>query len=162
MIAKEKSHLGASIVRTGRILINSINSHFQAIGTNITFEQLEVLIHIATNPEKKIIQTDLAILMQKNKSGVLRTIDVLEKKEYVKRTPVPGDRRKNVIEATEEGYTIAKAAIETFQKIEHEYMKKINKEDVLICTRVLDTIKNECRPSEAEVCETKKPTLAHI
>jgi DNA-binding MarR family transcriptional regulator len=143
MISKAKHHLGASIVHTGRLLINNINSYFSAIGSKVTFEQLEVLLHIAVNPGKKIIQNDLAIITSKNKSGILRTIDILEAKQLVKRTPVHGDRRKNMIEITGEGYKIAKDAIGAFEKIEKSYMKKINKEDVKTCNRVLDIIKDE-------------------
>jgi DNA-binding MarR family transcriptional regulator len=143
MIAKPKNQLGASIVHTGRLLVNSINSYFSAIGSNITFEQLEVLLHIAIHPERKIIQNDLARMTNKNKSGILRTIDILETKHFVKRIPVAGDRRKNMIEATDEGCRMAENAIEAFRKIERGYMKKINKEDAQTCSRVLGIIKNE-------------------
>lgn len=162
MIQKHTSHLGASIVRTGRLLINSVNSHFTATGANITFEQLEVLIHISANPEKQIIQTDLAIVMQKNKSGILRTIDVLEKKQFVKRSPVAGDRRKNVIEVTMEGYLVAKEAMDIFYKLEQNFMNKIKEEDALTCIRVLDIIKAESLPSVASLCEAHlSPMLTH-
>ncbi len=143
MIQKAKHELGASIVLTGRLLINNINNHFSAIGSKVTFEQLEVLLHIAINPGKKIIQNDLAVVTNKNKSGILRTIDILESKHFVKRTPVAGDRRKNMIEVTDEGYRIAKDAIEAFRKIERGFMKKINKEDAETCSKVLGIIKEE-------------------
>jgi DNA-binding MarR family transcriptional regulator len=148
MISKVKHPLGASIVQTGRMLTNRINSHFLALGTNITFEQMEVLLLIAVHPEKKIIQNDLAVTIQKNKSGILRTIDILEKKHFVRRIPVKGDRRKNMIEATEEGIKIAKAAIELFLKIDRELTKKINKSDVVTSNKVLDIIKKECQPNK--------------
>ncbi|PBQ32809.1 hypothetical protein CNR22_13845 [Sphingobacteriaceae bacterium] len=146
MISKAKHHLGASIVYTGRLLTNSINSHFLATGANITFEQMRILMMVASHPEKKIIQNDLANLVQKNKSGILRTIDILEKKYFVKRIPVAGDRRKNMIEVTQEGIRIANDAIASFEKIEKEFMKKIKKEDLAACTKVLDIIKKECSP----------------
>ncbi len=143
MIAKQKNPLGASIVHTGRLLVNSINSYFSSIGSNITFEQFEVLLHIAVHPGRKIIQNDLARMTNKNKSGILRTIDILETKDFVKRIPVAGDRRKNMIEATDAGYKMAEDAIEAFKKIENVYMKKINKQDAQTCSKVLGIIKNE-------------------
>lgn len=146
MILKSKHHLGASIVYTGRLLTNSINNYFLSTGSNITFEQMRILMMLASHPEKKIIQNDLAVLIQKNKSGILRTIDILEKKYFVKRIPVVGDRRKNMIEVTAEGMTIAKAAITSFEKMEKEFMKKIKKEDLAACNKVLDIIKKECGP----------------
>lgn len=146
MISKAKNQLGASIVQAGRLLTNRINSHFLALGTNITFEQMEVLVLLSVNPKKKIIQNDLAIISQKNKSGILRIIDILEKKRFVKRIPVEGDRRKNVIEPTEAGVKIAREAIELFMKIDKELTKKIHKSDVITSSKVLDIIKNECKP----------------
>ena len=153
MISKVQHQLGASIVLTGRLLINNINSHFSAIGSKVTFEQLEVLLHIALNPGKKIIQNDLAVVTSKNKSGILRTIDILEAKHFVKRIPVAGDRRKNMIEVTDEGYKIAKDAIEAFRKIEKSYMKKIRKEDAETCSRVLGIIKDEFELNKVSPCE---------
>ena len=151
MIAKEKNQLTASIVKTSRLLINTANSRFLAQGANITFEQLEALLYIASDPHKKIIQNELAIVLRKNKSAVLRTVDILEKKQYVKRIAVAGDRRKNVIEATAEGIKIATSAIEGFRKIEQGYMKKIDKEDILICNKVLGVISDECRLIESGI-----------
>jgi DNA-binding MarR family transcriptional regulator len=150
MVTKEKSQLGKSIVLTGRLLINSVNSHFVSLGTNITLEQLDVLMHIATNSEKKIIQNELAVIMHKNKSAILRTVDILEKKKFVQRISVEGDRRKNIIEATSEGISIAKKAIEIFQKIEKAYMKKIGQEDLAICARVLEIVKEECQSNKIQ------------
>lgn len=152
MISGVKNQLGASIVHAGRLLTNSINSHFLAAGTNVTFEQMDILILIASHPEKKIVQNDLAILIQKNKSGILRTIDILEKKNFVKRRPVAGDRRKNMIEITEQGIKIAKGAIASFAKIEKEFTRKINKEDMVTCNKVLDIIKKECHPKGSQIC----------
>ncbi len=146
MISKVKFQLGASIVHTGRLLTNSINSYFLSTGANVTYEQMGILILLTSHPEKKIIQNDLAYMVQKNKSGILRTIDILEKKKFVKRSPVEGDRRKNMIEVTREGIKIAQEAVVSFEKIEKEFMKKIKKEDLVACNKVLDIIKKECGP----------------
>ncbi|MES2131851.1 MAG: MarR family transcriptional regulator [Bacteroidota bacterium] len=151
MISKSKNQLGASIVQAGRLLTNRINSHFLALGTNITFEQMEVLVLLSVNPKKKIIQNDLAVISQKNKSGILRIIDILEKKRFVKRIPVEGDRRKNIIEATEAGIKIGKEAIELFMKIDKELTRKIHKSDVITSNKVLDIIKKECKPGKDQI-----------
>jgi DNA-binding MarR family transcriptional regulator len=152
MLSKEeiKNHLGTSIAYTGRLISNKINSHFDELGSNITFEQMGVLFFIALYSDREIIQQDLASMMNKNKSAVLRTIDILEKKGYVKRLPVIGDRRKNIIEPTETGIKMIKEAIKLSQKLEKEYTKKISKEDVQTCKRVLEIIQNECK---TEVCD---------
>lgn|GEM_PF-454218 len=147
MLSKEeiKNHLGTSIAVTGRLISNKINNHFDELGSNITFEQMGVLFFISLHSDKEIIQQDLASMMKKNKSAVLRTIDILEKKNYVRRVPVVGDRRKNIIEPTETGIKMIKEAIKLSQKLEKEYTKNISKEDVETCKKVLVLIQNECK-----------------
>jgi DNA-binding MarR family transcriptional regulator len=140
-----KNHLGSSIVYTGRLISNLINNHFSCTGANITFEQMGVLFFIVLNSDKEIIQQDLASMMHKNKSAVLRTIDILEKKGYVKRQAVPNDRRKNIIESTPSGVKIVKDALKTSHKFEKDYTKQISERDIKTCMKVLQIIQQECK-----------------
>ena len=143
-----KNHLGTSIVLTGRIISNEINNRFVTMGSNITFEQTGVLFFIVLHNKKEIIQQDLAAMMNKNKSAILRTIDILEKKNYVRRLAVSNDRRKNIIQATEAGIKMVKEALALSHKLEKEYTKKIKKEDMDVCIKVLNMIQNECGASK--------------
>src|SRR6267154_6834260 len=95
--------LGFAIVHTGKLLLKRINGTFASLSPEITFEQMGVLYFISRNKSKEMIQQDIAEVMDKTKSAILRSIDILEKKGFVKRLPVAGDRRKNVIELTESG-----------------------------------------------------------
>ena len=89
--------LGFMIVHTGKLLLKTINLSFAGINKEITFEQMGVLYFISRNDGKKdMIQQDIAEIMDKNKSAVLRSIDILEQKSFVKRVPALGDRRKNI------------------------------------------------------------------
>ena len=81
MVKDEKLLLSANIVLTARLLVKSINNHFANAGVNITMEQLEILFHIASNSEKQIIQTEVANCMVKNKSAIVKSIDILERKK---------------------------------------------------------------------------------
>ena len=58
-----------------------------------------------TRGKKDMIQQDIAEIMDKNKSAVLRSIDILEQKGFVKRVIAQGDRRKNIITLTDTGHT---------------------------------------------------------
>jgi DNA-binding MarR family transcriptional regulator len=140
-----KNHLGSSIIYTGRLISNLINNHFTCTGANITFEQMGVLFFIVLKSDQEIIQQDLAAMLNKNKSAVLRTIDLLEKKGYVKRKSVPNDRRKNIIESTLSGVKIVKEALRTSHKFEKEYTRKISERDIKTCMKVLNIIQQECK-----------------
>jgi len=155
MVSKDEieNHLGTSIVYTGRLISNMINNHFSCTGANITFEQMGVLFFIVLHADREIIQQDLASIMNKNKSAVLRSIDILEKKGYVKRLPVANDRRKNIIEATECGVAIVKDAIMTSHKFEKEYTKNISEKDIQTCMRVLEVIQKACKSEKEITCD---------
>ena len=136
--------LGFMIVHTGKLLLKTINGTFSGITKEITFEQLGVLYYISRNT-KDMIQQDIAEVMDKTKSAILRSIDILEEKGFVKRLPVAGDRRKNVIELTSSG----KAIITTMhsQFLEHDGILKegISEKDVEICMNVLGKIQEKCK-----------------
>ena len=92
-----------------------------------------------------MIQQDIAEVMDKTKSAILRSIDILEEKGFVKRLPVAGDRRKNVIELTESG----KAVID---KMHHNFMERdlvlkqgIDEKDLETCMFVLSKIQQKCK-----------------
>ena len=136
--------LGFMIVHTGKLLLKTINGTFSGITKEITFEQLGVLYYISRNT-KDMIQQDIAEVMDKTKSAILRSIDILEEKGFVKRLPVAGDRRKNVIELTSSG----KAIITTMhsQFLGHDGILKegISEKDVEICMNVLGKIQEKCK-----------------
>ena len=80
MVKDNKLLLSANIVLTARLLVKSVNNHFANSGVNITMEQLEILFHIVSNSEKQIIQTEVANCMLKNKSAIVKSVDILERK----------------------------------------------------------------------------------
>lgn len=157
MIAKNKIQLGTNIILTSRLLVNNVNRHFLEVGIDLTLEQLEILLHVSNSADTKIIQSELAYLISKNKSAVVRSIDILEKKKFVRRLSVSGDRRKNEIQSTQKGNEIAYTAIQIFKKIENKYMDKLADVDIETCSKVLeaikDIIKKECTPSKIKYHE---------
>ena len=136
--------LGFMIVHTGKLLLKTINGTFSSITKEITFEQLGVLYYISRNT-KDMIQQDIAEVMDKTKSAILRSIDILEEKGFVKRLPVAGDRRKNVIELTNSGKVIITTMHSQF--LGHDGILKdgISEKDVEICMNVLVKIQEKCK-----------------
>ncbi len=138
--------LGFMIVHTGKLLLKTINITFSGISKEITFEQMGVLYFISRNAGKKdMIQQDIAEIMDKNKSAVLRSIDILEQKAFVKRVPSPGDRRKNVIALTEAGKTVIDKMHEFFLGQDVVLKDGITDKELETCIRVLSRIQQKCR-----------------
>ena len=136
--------LGFMIVHTGKLLLKTINGTFSGITKEITFEQLGVLYYISRNT-KDMIQQDIAAVMDKTKSAILRSIDILEEKGFVKRLPVAGDRRKNVIELTSSGKTIIDTMHSQFLGHDGILKEGISEKDVETCMHVLGKIQEKCK-----------------
>lgn len=136
--------LGFSIIYTGRMLLKSINMEFASLNAEITFEQMGLLYYISRNSKRDIIQQDIANLMNKTKSAVLRTLDILEEKGFLKREPMLNDRRKNVIQLTDKGWKVIKIMHEKFLELDKELNKGISANEQEICMFVLSKIQNKC------------------
>ncbi|WP_207536515.1 MarR family winged helix-turn-helix transcriptional regulator [Desertivirga arenae] len=91
--------IGYVIGTTRRLILKVLGAAFVKHNIPITIEQY-IFLHGLRNMEGDVTQQDMANHTCKDKSAVLRTIDILEKQELVKRSQVAGDRRKNTISAT--------------------------------------------------------------
>ena len=137
--------LGFMIVHTGKLLLKTINGTFAALTKEITFEQMGVLYYISRSSNKDMIQQDIAEVMDKTKSAILRSIDILEEKGFVKRLPVAGDRRKNVIELTGTGKAVIDKMHENFLERDEVLKQGIDEKDLQTCMFVLSKIQKKCK-----------------
>jgi len=76
-------------------------------GSNVDIpaESLGILLTVHYS-DTEAIQQDIADIVKKDKSAVLRQIDNLEKKNLVQRIVAPNDRRRNIIHITDEGLNL--------------------------------------------------------
>ncbi len=106
----------------------------------LTIEQQAVL-HVLDNKESDVILKEMACAMGKDKSAILRIIDILEEKDLVRRAIDPKDRRKKYLMVTKKG----KQVLEKFLKIEAqlraELKNGLSEEDMKIFYKVINNIK---------------------
>ena len=78
-----------------------------AAGSNVDIpaESLGILLTVHYS-DTEAIQQDIADIVKKDKSAVLRQIDNLEKKNLVQRIVAPNDRRRNIIHITDRGLSL--------------------------------------------------------
>lgn len=139
--------LGFMIVHTGKLLLRTINVTFAGITSEITFEQMGVLYYISRNTGKELIQQDIAAIMDKTKSAILRSIDILEEKGFVKRLSVKADRRKNVIELTSSGRAVIDEMHQKFLGQDVLLKEGITEDELATCMCVLSKIQRKCSTS---------------
>lgn len=92
----------------------------QQVEIKISPEQFGLLHAISIN-EEDVIQKDMAEMMGKDKSAILRLIDTLEGKELVRRVVDVKDRRKNYLMVTKVGYRV----LDQYMRVVHELMDEI-------------------------------------
>lgn len=137
--------LGFMIVHTGKLLLKTINGNFLSLTDDVTFEQMCVLYFISRSNNKEMIQQDIAAVMDKTKSAILRSIDILEEKGFLRRLPVAGDRRKNLIELTDSGKAIIEKMHNVFMEEDNILKQGIAQEDLDTCMCVLSKIQQKCK-----------------
>jgi DNA-binding MarR family transcriptional regulator len=110
----------------------------------LSIEQIGLLLVIYMQKEE-VIQQDLACSMGKDKSSILRTIDIIEAKDLVKRVSDKADRRKKYLMITKKG----ERAIEQYLTIEHELttllQNGLTDEDITVFYKVVDHIKTNAK-----------------
>jgi MarR family transcriptional regulator for hemolysin len=96
---------------------------------------------ISQNKEE-VIQKDMADLIGKDKSTILRLIDSLESKELVRRVADTKDRRKNYLMVTKKGEELIKQYENIFSAIFEELQQGLNESELNIFYKVAAHIKS--------------------
>jgi len=100
------------------------------------------LLHVINMKQETCVQQDLANMMGKDKSAILRLIDSLEEKKLVVRVVDSTDRRKNCLHVTDLGKEIIQQYIDMEAIISQELTAGISVTDLDAFHRVIATIRS--------------------
>ncbi|MDP4238915.1 MAG: MarR family transcriptional regulator [Bacteroidota bacterium] len=106
----------------------------------LTMAQFGLLFTISEEKEEVILK-DVAEKMGKDKSAILRMIDLLEKKELVRRVVDSTDRRKNHIIVTKKGEQFIVEFREIELKLNNELQEGLSVNDMKTFYKVVDHLK---------------------
>jgi len=107
---------------------------------NLTFDQFG-LLHAIRVKEEDVIQKEMAEFMGKDKSSVLKMIDLLESKELVRRVVDMNDRRKNKLLVTKKGEQAIKEGMMLEDEVKKELFVGLTEEEIRTFYKVIDHIK---------------------
>lgn len=102
-------------------------------------EQVSML-HALSKLEEEVIQQDLAEMIGKDKSAILRLIDTLEEKGLVRRVASQDDRRKNYLMVTKLGLRAIDHYMSIVSIIMDELQRGLSLEEVEIFHKVINSI----------------------
>ncbi len=149
MIEKLGDFFPFLMLTTVRSMIRKINQLFVQNGIDLTGEQFAVLNILSPDFNQMpidagISQQEIADFMGKDKSSVLRGLDILERKNYIERRPKPNDRRVNLIFLTPTGKEILSKA----RQVDFEFVAgvttRFDKRDFEGFKKVLQQISDAC------------------
>ncbi|MGE0088710.1 MAG: MarR family winged helix-turn-helix transcriptional regulator [Bacteroidales bacterium] len=111
----------------------------------ITTEQIG-LLHAISIKDEDVIQKDMAEIMCKDKSAILRLIDSLEEKELIRRVVDKNDRRKNYLMITKHGERVLKNYLDIVYQIMDELRAGISESEIItykmVLTKVMSNAEN--------------------
>lgn len=112
-------------------------------GYDITIDQWLVLKTMQEN--KNLSQNQIAELVFKDFASITRIIELLVKKKYIQRTIDNNDRRKFVLDITEEGNKIIGKIYPIVAENRKKALTDLNLEEINNLKTQLDKIINNCK-----------------
>ncbi|MCP4131029.1 MAG: MarR family transcriptional regulator [bacterium] len=97
----KKKYLGYLINKTALKMKNNLNNRLKENGFNITADQFAILNIINNN--NGLTQSEIANIIEKDKTGITRILDSMEKNDFIKRKKHETDRRAYCIFITDHG-----------------------------------------------------------
>lgn len=109
---------GCQMAYVVKEIIGSLKRRFEEEGINLTIEQFFIL-NILDNEDGLILQ-ELAEILDRDKSAVLRHIDGLEKNHFVSRVKDDEDKRRKLLLITKPGMKVLEKARAVDQQLDEE------------------------------------------
>ncbi len=109
-------------------IIRNLDKRFTNEDVDLTIEQYFIL-NILDNEEGLILQ-DLAEIVDRDKSAVLRHIDSLEEKHFVTRVTDKEDKRRKLLLVTKPGMQMLERAREIDEDIDKELSQKMGSMEI--------------------------------
>jgi MarR family transcriptional regulator, transcriptional regulator for hemolysin len=114
----------------------------EQINIRLTMVQFGLLFSINEEKEEVILK-DMAEKMGKDKSSILRMVDLLEKKELVRRVVDQNDRRKNQLLITKKGERYITEFLEIELKLNREIQEGLSDADIQTFYKVVNHLKTK-------------------
>jgi DNA-binding MarR family transcriptional regulator len=136
----KKIPVSLDIAMTLKTIEQAFRKNMSELPVEIPAEAFGILM--ITHFHQGIIQQDIAEMAKKDKSAVLRQIDVLENKGLVQRQADEHDRRKNLIFITDKGKEIVQTIVDKEHELLLLLLQGVTEQELEIFNKVLTVLKN--------------------
>ncbi len=129
-----------NVSRVAHLFAKKGNRDLIKSGFSLQVEQLPILFTVSTSADGLLSQQDIANLLQRDKSGIQRSIRTLERDGYLRVTPDGIDRRKNVVQLTPAGKMVVDKVL-TFARQQDDFViSQLEPEEVTTLLRILNKV----------------------
>ncbi len=119
-------------------ILRYLRKRFEEEDLKLTVEQYFIL-NILDNNEGLILQ-ELADIVERDKSAVLRLINGLEENHFVARTTDPDDKRRKILLVTKNGTEELKKAVALDKEVNDVVTREIDQDKVEKLERTVESI----------------------
>ena len=133
-----KNSLGYVLGRTARMIKGDMMTALKSNDVNISFEQYAIMHILKT--EEFPSQQNIARVLNKDKSIILRHIDVLIEKKYVTKVKWDADKRWKKLSLTKNGHEVMEKIGGIGEKVEQQLIKDIDIDSLKTAIAVLKKI----------------------
>ncbi len=144
MISLDKNKLLRTFGSTRHFILKAMELRMKEAGISHSMDQM-ILLMIVRHKCEVIVQQDLVDIMGKDKSVILRMVDVLENDALLRRVVDANDRRRNFLEVTEKGISLTNQMHEIEVIVSKELLQGISDAGIEVFHSVIDRIRQNAQ-----------------
>lgn len=126
--------------KTNKMAKQYSQCEFDRLKLDITVDQWVLLKIIEENGP--LSQRELAALSVRDPASITRTLDLMEKKSWINRESIPGNRRQYNIQLSEDGKKFVKTNMKMIKKHRLKSTNGFNKEELELLKNMLKKIQD--------------------
>ncbi|MEL6142781.1 MAG: MarR family transcriptional regulator [Bacteroidota bacterium] len=112
---------------------------------DLTKDQWLVLKKVNDDKEEGISPFEIAKLLDKEAASMTRILDILERKQLLKRAPNPNDRRSSLVFPTQRGINVYQQVLPLVKDIRRKVVEGITPNEVIQLRRFLVIMEENMR-----------------
>lgn len=144
LLQADKNKLLRTFGSTRHLIQKPMVLRMRQEGITHSMDQI-VMLMIIRHECETIVQQDLVDIMGKDKSVILRMVDVLETEGLLKRIVDSNDRRRNNLELTEKGLIMLDEVSQIEVQLSTELLQGVSDDDLDAFYRVVDKIRQNAQ-----------------
>lgn len=140
-MTRQVKSIGATLSPLRWAIMNPIKARLKQQGIPYPFEQL-IILKIIRDHNSSLVQQEIAEMMGKDKSVILRMVNALENEGFICRVVDANDRRRNILDLTEAGNELIERFMEIERQVSVDLMDGLTEDELKTFYKVIEQIKS--------------------